>query len=195
MKSHAEYSASTRLESEYLPSVVEYLRFREDTTEIRPANKKEQLAYDIDLWWSHIVKGRERETSVEVKVDGQGHQTGNFAFETISNKRANTPGCFIRSEAQEWYYLTAGNGKLYRWRQGAVREWFLSEIATNPNRFKRITPQTPTVGDRQGYSSEAYLVPIRTLLVAGGSSIKVDEINVPPLPDWYVEQMRVRRGQ
>jgi hypothetical protein len=171
-----------------------YLSAREDTTEIRTANKKEQLAYDIDLFWSHVVKGQEIETSVEVKVDGQAHQTGNFAFETISNKGANTPGCFIRSDAEEWYYLTAGNGILYRWKQKAVREWFLSEIAANPTRFKRITPQTPTVGDRQGYSSEAYLVPIRVLLAAGGPSIRVDEIPVPPLPEWYVEQMRVRRG-
>jgi len=182
VKSHATYNASTDLESLYMPSVANYLLGREDTTQLREANKQEQLAYDIDFYWSHVVKGRELESSIEVKVDGQIHRTDNFAFETVSNKEGGTAGCFLRSEADEWYYLSAGDGTLYRWRQKPVREWFLA----NQSKFRSVTPQTPSSATRRGYTSTAHLVPVKALLNAGGASIKIEKLDVPTLPEWYL---------
>lgn len=178
---HPSFDESRDLESLFMPSVVKYLLDREETTEIREANKQEQLTHDIDLYWSHIYKAQEIETSVEVKVDGQGHKTGNFAFETVSNKQADTRGCFLRTEADEMYYLLAGSGELYRWKTNVVRDWFIE----NRKRFREVTPQTPSSNGRKGYSSTCSLVPVGLLVKTFGASVKKEILTVPELPERY----------
>lgn len=47
---------------------------------------------------------------VEVKTDSQAHQTGNMAFETMTNGNI---GCLAKSEADWIYYYLEKNGKVY----------------------------------------------------------------------------------
>jgi hypothetical protein len=178
---HPSFDESRDLEALFMPSVVKYLHDRPDTLFLREANKFEQLTYDIDLYWTHSFAEKELETSVEVKVDGQGHQTGNFAFETVSNKQADTRGCFLRTEADEMYYLLAGSGNLFRWKTNVVREWFLD----NRHKFREVTPQTPGGNGRKSYSSTCSLVPVRLLTREMGTKIAHSIIPVPPLPERY----------
>ena len=108
---------------------------------------------DIDLIW----QTQNREYKIEIKGD-RWHKTGNFFFETHSNRERNTPGCFIYTHADYIFYYFVVPKILYCLPVPETRDWFLSNL----NRFKERSTTTPT---RTGsYTTVGRLVPIATLL-------------------------------
>ena len=66
-------------------------------------NVEDDLYYrsiDVDLLWT-CSDGKI--ISIEIKGD-RWHRTGNYFFETISNKSKNTQGCFLYTKADFIYY-------------------------------------------------------------------------------------------
>jgi hypothetical protein len=179
------FSERQELESLYLPFIVDLLYSRSDTTSVENATPQEQLQKDIDLQWSRIVKGREITSSIEVKIDAQGHKTRNFAFETVSNEITATRGCFMRTESEYLFYLFAGSGELWRMPTEIVRGWFVKELSKRPKRFPRVTPFTPASNGRTGYPSICALVSVTELKNGLGENLRMVHIPVPPLPDKF----------
>jgi len=80
------------------------------------------------------------------------HKTGNFFFETYSNKEENKPSIFVCGEADWLLYYFITPKTLYMLPMPKTRDWFLA----NRERFKeRSTNNSTTVG---------YLVPIETVI-------------------------------
>jgi len=185
VKRDLPFGERQELESLYLPSIVDLLYSRSDTTSVEEATPKQQIEKDIDLLWSRIVKGREITSSIEVKIDSQGHKTRNFAFETISNEITATRGCFMRTESDYLFYLFAGSGELWRMSTEIVRNWFVGELSKRPKRFPRVTPFTPASNGRKGYPSVCALVSVAELQNGLGKDLLMIKIPVPPLPDKF----------
>jgi hypothetical protein len=92
--------------------------------------------------------------TVEVKADQNSH-TGNFFFETTSDVERNTPGAFLCSTA-EWYFYTFPNtDRIYCLPLYDAREWFFANRAHLQERTVR--------SERSGRSWQTIgtLVPIR----------------------------------
>ncbi|AZO96075.1 hypothetical protein [Halocella sp. SP3-1] len=117
---------------------------------------------DIDLIWK-TEKGK---YLVEIKGD-RWHQTGNFFFETYSNKDKGTPGCFIYSEANLFFYYFVKPKTLYILPMEKTRQWFGKRI----EQFKKCETTTP-VGKGRFYTTVGRLVPIKRIL-KGISEIKI----------------------
>lgn len=110
---------------------------------------------DVDLLW-HTKKNRYR---VEIKGD-RWHQTGNFFFETDSNKEKGTPGCFMYTEADLLFYYFIGIKTLYILPMPLIRDWFKPRI----EQFKQRSTTTPA-GETH-YTTVGRLVPIKHVLAA-----------------------------
>ncbi len=110
-------------------------------------------AKDIDLLWTTIA----RDYTIEIKAD-RWHETGNFFFETVSNKEKGTPGCFLYTEADFLFYYFTEPRKLYILPMPRTRQWFLEHI----ERFTERETTTP-VG-HEHYTTVGRLVPIETVL-------------------------------
>jgi hypothetical protein len=108
---------------------------------------------DVDLIWT-TQKGRYR---IEIKGDRWQH-TGNFFFETHSNREKGTPGCFVYTEADLLFYYFVGSHVLYILPMPATRAWFLA----NHDRFEERATTTPA-GDGH-YTTVGRLVPIADVL-------------------------------
>lgn len=154
-----------------MPRVVEFLLRQEATTTVVTAGIDLQKSDDVDLIWSHIVGGHEVETTIEVKVDTQAHNTYNFAFETVSNEMRGTAGCFLRTKAELFYYLWTGSGDLWRMRTAPTRRWFTSEMSSRPKRF-RTFETTTRISDGLFYSSYGRLVPLVDLKAGLGDGLR-----------------------
>lgn len=131
--------------------IVRYLGSRADTLEV--CNVEDDPGYrkkDIDLLWHRQKNGQTKILSVEVKVDSY-FQTGNYFLETISNVERNTPGCFLYSEADYFFYYFLEK-ELHVLHLDTVRPWFKSQM----NHFKAKRTSTP-VGDGF-YETEGRLV-------------------------------------
>jgi hypothetical protein len=97
-------------------------------------NVREYQHKDIDLRYltkTNII------VSIEVKTDRY-YNTGNFFFETISNKQKNTPGCFMYTEADYIYYYYNTVNMIYKIPVVESRQWFINHM----NSFK--TKETST---------------------------------------------------
>lgn len=131
-----------------------YLRKNSETLNvINVENDPEYQGKDIDLIWiTH-----DKTLTIEVKGD-RWDNTGNFFFETLSNKEKGTPGCFIYSQADLLYYYFTRIKVLYCIPMIESRKWFLSNI----NRFKERETHTP-IGNGF-YTTVGRLVPINALL-------------------------------
>jgi hypothetical protein len=105
---------------------------------------------DIDLIWTFSNNKMSIQKSVEIKSDNY-FSTGNYFFETISNKSKNTPGCFMYSEADLLFYYFLGY-ELHIMNLPKVREWFIK----NRGQFKVRTTSTSVNGSR--YYTEGSLV-------------------------------------
>ena len=121
-------------------------------------------ARDIDLLWSTVT----RDYSIEIKAD-RWHETGNFFFETISNKEKNTPGCFLYTEADFLFYYFIEPRKLYILPLPRTRTWFMQNL----DRFDQRETTTP-IG-REHYTTVGRLVPVAVVVneVAG---IKIKQL-------------------
>jgi hypothetical protein len=155
-------------------AVAEYLAAKDGTTYVMPATIEQQKNDDIDLVWARVVRGQEVERTVEVKVDSYVHKTGNFAFETVSNESKTTPGCFLRTKAYWFIYVCSTNMVAWIMPTQAVQDWFLRELATQPNRFRLFETSTKVNGSY--YNTLGRLVPsieVEQALVLGVNIHKV----------------------
>ncbi|MDM8564778.1 hypothetical protein QUF74_03915 [Candidatus Halobeggiatoa sp. HSG11] len=119
-------------------------------------NVENELVYqkiDVDLVWTT----KKSCYKVEIKGD-QWHKTGNFFFETKSNRERATPGCFLYTEADLLFYYFVIPKILYILIMPETRHWFLANI----QRFKERSTTTP-VGNGF-YTTVGKLVPIEIVL-------------------------------
>jgi len=89
---------------------------------------------------------------VEVKSDTW--KTPNFFFETVSNDKRGTPGCFMKTKAHYLYYVMLNLFEFYILPVQQVRGWFLA------NRSDFVEKKTSTT--RRGqvvYNTIGALVP------------------------------------
>ncbi len=127
-----------------------WLRTFEETVDVRNLeNDPEYQKDDIDLLWVT----RKKEFLIEIKGD-RWHKTGNFFFETLSNKERNTPGCLLYTRADYIFYYFVETGTLYALPMPATRDWFKKNL----DRFKERSTTTP-VGSAS-YTTVGRLVPI-----------------------------------
>lgn len=90
---------------------------------------------------------------IELKVDRVYH-SGNYFFETISNCKKQTPGCFLVTQSHFLFYYFPQKRELHIMNTKEARKWFLANQST----FK--TKRTCTIG-RDGeefYQTEGCLV-------------------------------------
>lgn len=151
--------------------IEEYLRNLKNTVDV--INVEDDINYqkkDIDIVWKLIdSKGIEREVTIEVKGD-RWDKTGNYFFETISNKSKNTPGCFMYTEADYIYYYFVNTRELNRIPVKKTRKWF----ERNKHKFKECQTSTP-VGNNEFYITVGRLVRKETVQ-ANIPEIKVKNI-------------------
>lgn len=138
--------AATNIEA-WLWSKPETVNVR--NIELEPAFQQ----IDVDLIWVTQISSYK----VEIKGD-RWHKTGNFFFETHSNKEKGTPGCFIYTQADWLFYYFVSPQTLYMLPMPATRDWFL----TNINRFQERSTRTP-VGNSY-YTTVGRLVPIAVVM-------------------------------
>lgn len=100
---------------------------------------------DIDL----VVEMKDDSSyTVEIKVDQHFETTQNYFFETISNDVHNSLGCFLKSEADFFFYLFPQK-ELHIFALEPAKQWFLK----NKDFFKERFVQN------QNYKSKGSLVP------------------------------------
>ena len=119
---------------------------------ISVVNVEDDPAYqklDVDL----LVTTDRGLTKIEVKGDRY-HKTGNFFFETHSNKERGTPGCFMYTEANWVFYYFVTPRTLHLLPMPATREWFVANI----DRFRERS--TTTKAGNGFYTTVERLVPI-----------------------------------
>lgn len=131
-----------------------WLWSRPETLEVH--NVETDPAYqkaDVDFLWA-----TERAVyKIEVKADRLGHRTGNFFFETASNKERGTPGCFLYTEADLFFYYFTEVRELYILPMPATREWFFPRLDQFPER------ETTTPAGDGFYTTVGRLVPIQRI--------------------------------
>ncbi len=110
---------------------------------------------DVDLLWT-TTDGVTRK--IEIKGD-RWHQSGNFFFETHSNKERGTPGCFLYTQADWLLYYFVVPRVLYCLPMPATRAWFVADCA----RFRERATHTP-IGNGGCYTTVGRLVPISDVL-------------------------------
>lgn len=151
--SMAEASA---VEAEAIEAIIRYLQQRPGTVEVRDVRADPECrAADVDLLWTWRGRsGRLCTARLEVKAD-RWHGTGNFFFETQSNKGRGTPGCFLYTQADYLLYYFVGPRRLYILPMLETRTWFL----VHQDRFPERETST-VVGEGEQYSTVGRLVPI-----------------------------------
>ena len=136
------------------PEIEAWLREWHGTVDVE--NVEGDEAYqkiDVDLLWTTIA----RDYAVEIKAD-RWHETGNFFFETVSNKERGTPGCFLYTEADFLFYYFVEPRTLYILPVPRVRDWFLKNV----ERFEQRETTTPVGGEH--YTTVGRIVPIELVL-------------------------------
>jgi DNA adenine methylase len=157
-----DYSMDETLsvEEEALAAIVDYLENRPRTVAVRDVRHEPAYqAADVDLLWT-VREGQDeaKTAKLEVKAD-RWHQTGNFFFETVSNKAKGSPGCFLYTEADYLLYYFVTPRQLYILPLPATRDWFLA----NQHRYAERETSTP-VGQGEHYVTVGRLVPIAEVM-------------------------------
>ena len=116
-------------------------------------NVTEYQHLDIDLIWKYKKDTTIHEKTIEITADRY-HKTGNYFFETISNEKKGTPGCFIYSTADYLFYYFIDEKELHIMPLKKARKWFTDRI----DRFKERKTSTP-VGSDKYYITVGRLVP------------------------------------
>lgn len=134
--------------------IESWLRDRRNTVSVTNVEKDPKFQkIDVDLIWTT------RKSTYQVEIKGDlWHKTGNFFFETLSNKEKNTPGCFMYTQADLLFYYFLETKSLYILPMPQTRTWFLS----NRDRFKERATTTPVNGG--SYTTVGRLVPVELVL-------------------------------
>jgi len=151
------YSIARRASRE----IEAWLRRQPYTRGVRNVEDDPQYqAMDVDLLHT-TARG---EFKIEIKGDRL-DRTGNFFFETQSNREYDTPGCFLYTQADWLYYYFVETGVLYILPMPRTREWFLQTL----DQFSERETTTPvgahaTKETRAHYTTVGRLVPIEEVL-------------------------------
>lgn len=116
--------------------------FKETIAVINVEDVERYQEKDIDLLWRRYSNGKEIETTIEIKGDRH-HYTGNYFFETISNKSKQTLGCFMYTEAEYLFYYYVKEKELHVIPMETTRKWFKE----NMEDFKEVETSTPIGND------------------------------------------------
>lgn len=138
--------------------ILDWMKRRKETVKIQ--NVESDRAYqrhDIDLIW--ITQANVN--LIEIKVDRYA-QTGNFFFETLSNREKNTPGCFMYTKATLLFYYFLETKMLYALPMPEVRDWFIERQTLFPER----STTTPIRNGTGYYTTVGRLVPIIKIVQA-----------------------------
>lgn len=145
----------SRVSKQAAAEIEAWLKKNPITREVR--NVEDDRRYrqlDIDLVW----KTTEGDETIEIKGDTY-HTTGNFFFETLSNRERNTLGCFMYTEADFVYYYFVTIKKLYVLPMPKIRIWFQEHM----NEFRERATET-AAGRDSFYTTVGRLVPIARVL-------------------------------
>ncbi|MGL5196688.1 MAG: nuclease-related domain-containing protein [Chroococcales cyanobacterium] len=146
---------STQVASRATADITQWLQNFPRTISIQNVeNDPHYQALDVDL----LVTTDRGESKLEIKGDRY-HKTGNFFFETHSNREKNTPGCFLYTEADWLCYYFVEIALLYLLPMPQTRDWFLNNI----ERFQSKSTTTPIRGGGH-YTTVGRLVPIKVVL-------------------------------
>ena len=149
-----KFDDSTKISDRAIRDITKWLWTFEETVEVRNVeDDPEYQSIDVDLIWTT----KKRKFKIEIKAD-RWHKTGNFFFETHSNKEKNTKGCFLYTEANLILYYFIQPKILYSLPMPATRDWFLA----NFNNFREKETTTPVNGTF--YTTVGSLVPIQQVL-------------------------------
>ena len=147
-------AATTSVARQATRAIVPWLRALPQTIAVRSVEDDPAYwALDVDLLWT-TTRGTYR---VEIKADRH-DGSGNFFFETWSNRELGTPGCFLYSAADLLFYYFVHSHRLYILPLRATRAWFMARRAEFRERAA-----TTRVGDG-GYTTLGRLVPIARVL-------------------------------
>lgn len=144
------FEDSTKVSQQAVEEIVVWLQEFDETVAVKNVEADPQFQkIDVDLIWVT----QKREYKIEIKAD-RWHNTGNFFFETLSNKEKNTPGCFLYTEADFVFYYFIVPKTLYSLPMPRTREWFQSKM----HEFKESSTTTPVNGEQ--YTTVGRLVSI-----------------------------------
>ncbi len=116
--------------------IIPYLESLETTEKVKDVSEDvEYRKKDVDLI---LINKDGSEITIEVKADRQMHRTNNFFLETISNDVKKTLGCFLYSEAKEFYYYDSHDKIIYIITLEPARDWFLQRLI----HFKEVATST-----------------------------------------------------
>lgn len=133
-------------------AVRKYISSIRETTYLK--NVESDKAYqkkDIDYVWKFVMNGEERVRKIEVKGDTYSH-TGNIFLETVSNVGKGTPGCFLYSEADYFYYYFIDTRELNIIPLKQTRNWF----EKNKHKYREVETSTIITTDGKELSLEEY---------------------------------------
>lgn len=119
----------------------------------------------IDLLWE-----KSDGTLVGVEVKGDRHaRRGTYFFELVSNVEADTPGCFLYSEAELMLYVFVEPGVVHRLPLPQTRSWFL------PRAEEFALKRARTRTGPHAYSTVGASVPCKLVLaqVAGATAVRI----------------------
>lgn len=169
------YETSVEVAKQAAQEISAWLKTFDETVSVRNVEAEPEFQkMDIDLLWQTT-----RDTyRVEIKAD-RWHRTGNFFFETHSNKEKHTPGCMLYTQADYIFYYFIETGVLYVLPVQKTQSWFRK----NYKRFQERATTTP-VGTAS-YTTVGRLVPIRTALkeIPGIKKVAIDKILSAPAPE------------
>lgn len=149
------FDDSVRVSERACKDIVTWLLNLKQTIDVQNVESDPKFQeIDVDL----ILTTNKGKFKIEIKGD-QWANTGNFFFETISNKEKNTPGCFLYTEADFVFYYFIEPQILYILPIPITRDWF----KYNLHRFEERATTTP-IGAGGAYTTVGRLVPIATLL-------------------------------
>lgn len=150
--------------------IEEYLRGVDGVYDVINVEDVEEFRIqDVDLLVFINQNNKNYCKKVEIKGDTM-YNTGNYFFETISNKSRGTLGCFLYTEADYIYYYYVKEKELHVLPTKRVREWFLA----NQNRFPKRSASTPVGSDY--YVTEGRIVP-RNIVKKEVSGVNIIKIN------------------
>lgn len=138
---------------------IKYLKSLQNTINVQDVQNDNLFREkDVDIVWIYDNNSISEEKWIEVKGDRY-YQTGNYYFETISNKSKKTPGCFLYTESHYFFYYFIDNKELHILETKPIRKWFLENI----NKFPEKETSTP-VGNGDYYITVGRLVKREILL-------------------------------
>jgi hypothetical protein len=155
----------TKFGEEKTVHFLKKMKFTDRVLDVR--HNKNYQKQDVDFLWYR----KKQEVKIEVKTDQQ-YKTGNYFFETISNDQKNTPGCFLLSTADLFFYFYVfednKKGEIHIMKLKKVREWFQKE----KHRFREVKTSTKLNG-KILYHTIGKLVPRQDLIRALKEDVKI----------------------